>query len=674
MNTAEYMNVLRKESISGQAPTTITSAEKGLIIYKILTRMKYGSNLKEYGLTRLCKEKIICDYFILHEGSYEWTESGSLTDRQLLAKYWGNFKCWYKAQPMFLIEKYYGPEYAFYFAWMEHYIKMLIIPAILSIFILIYGISVTFSDWNVRSKEICQSEQIMCPKCHYLKCKFERLKSTCMMAYITSLFDNRMSIMFSVFVSLWSTVFMEYWQRRQAELQLQWNVKDLPYDTVTRPEYVTKARKVRYLKNSNIEYHYIPLVDKCVSYTVTTTTILLMLTLVLAAVLGVMIYRITVNVILLRRSEDKIIVNNRHIIASVTGACISATFIIIFKKLFDKLSFWLTEIENHRTQYEFDNAYILKGYGLAFVNNYAAVIYIAFFKGKFFTHPGDMGKWEEFGGLGSDICDANGCIVDLSIQLITIMVFKAFMSHGLQNFIPVLRKKFSHYKLKVNRETNLTFYEEEFFKPNTGHYFLIEEYQDMVIQYGFVVFFVAGFPLAPLLAFINNIFEVRTDASKITKSFRRPICNKVTGIGAWFGILQAITYVGVVFNAFVIAFTSMFVELEVYTHTKHRLETGFYNFTISAYNISDFVFARKHVDLLGHKLCFYPGMRYPPNHPEKYQLTPDYWFVLTMRFVAIVIFEHLVIFVKGILAYAIPDVPENVVGELARKRESTRLS
>lgn len=69
-----------------------------------------------------------------------------------------------------------------------------------------------------------------------------------------------------------------------------------------------------------------------------------------------------------------------------------------------------------------------------------------------------------------------------------------------------------------------------------------------MIQYGFVVFFVAGFPLAPVLALINNLVELRVDAYKITNHFRRPIPKKVPGIGAWMGILQAMTYVGVVTN------------------------------------------------------------------------------------------------------------------------------
>lgn len=60
--------------------------------------------------------------------------------------------------------------------------------------------------------------------------------------------------------------------------------------------------------------------------------------------------------------------------------------------------------------------------------------------------------------------------------------------------------------------------------------------------------FVAAFPLAPLCALLNNIAEIRLDAYKMVTQARRPLAERAEDIGAWEGILRAITYAAVVSN------------------------------------------------------------------------------------------------------------------------------
>lgn len=52
-----------------------------------------------------------------------------------------------------------------------------------------------------------------------------------------------------------------------------------------------------------------------------------------------------------------------------------------------------------------------------------------------------------------------------------------------------------------------------------------------VIQYSFTTIFVAAFPLAPLLAFCNNLFEIRLDAIKMMRLRRRMVPRKANDIG-----------------------------------------------------------------------------------------------------------------------------------------------
>ena len=88
---------------------------------------------------------------------------------------------------------------------------------------------------------------------------------------------------------------------------------------------------------------------------------------------------------------------------------------------------------------------------------------------------------------------------------------------------------------------------------------LISPFSFAVIQFGFVTMFVASFPLAPLFALINNIFELRADATNFAVNFRRPVAEEVKNIGVWFGILEILTKISVLVNSFVIAFTTELV-------------------------------------------------------------------------------------------------------------------
>lgn len=52
-----------------------------------------------------------------------------------------------------------------------------------------------------------------------------------------------------------------------------------------------------------------------------------------------------------------------------------------------------------------------------------------------------------------------------------------------------------------------------------------------MIQFSFTTIFVAAFPLAPLLALINNVIEIRLDAIKMVTLERRLVPKKTNDIG-----------------------------------------------------------------------------------------------------------------------------------------------
>jgi len=60
--------------------------------------------------------------------------------------------------------------------------------------------------------------------------------------------------------------------------------------------------------------------------------------------------------------------------------------------------------------------------------------------------------------------------------------------------------------------------------------------------------FSSAFPLAPICAFFNNIFEIRIDAVKYTKYKKRTIPVRTKSIGIWYPIFRFIAMLAIVTN------------------------------------------------------------------------------------------------------------------------------
>lgn len=144
--------------------STATSAEKILILNKVFETTGFGLNL--CGLSKLIKLGLIKTAYPLHDGKND--SDGSENDRQVLTtlqyhhilfyssyisqtlrENWSSFRLWYKEQPLNLIEKYYGTEIAFYFAWLGFYNFMLVPAALVGTLVfLINIIRLTATDLN----------------------------------------------------------------------------------------------------------------------------------------------------------------------------------------------------------------------------------------------------------------------------------------------------------------------------------------------------------------------------------------------------------------------------------------------------------------------------------------------------------------------------------------------
>ncbi len=83
-----------------------------------------------------------------------------------------------------------------------------------------------------------------------------------------------------------------------------------------------------------------------------------------------------------------------------------------------------------------------------------------------------------------------------------------------------------------------------------------EDYYSMMIMFGYVVFFSASFPLAPLLVLASNLVELRLSAYKMCSFTQRPAARRASGIGIWITVLQVMSIIGVLTNVAIIGFKS----------------------------------------------------------------------------------------------------------------------
>ncbi|XP_053574708.1 anoctamin-2 [Bombina bombina] len=667
--------------------TFFDNATRSRIVYEILKRTSCVKAKYSMGITTLIANNVYESAYPLHDGDYEHNK-GEMNERKLLHREWARYGAFYKYQPIDLIRKYFGEKIGLYFAWLGLYTWLLIPASLVGIIVFLYGCITIEAD--IPSKELCDQQQsfTMCPLCDK-SCDYWNLSSACGTARASHLFDNPATVFFSVFMALWATLFLEHWKRLQMRLSYFWDLTGLEEEEERikehpRPEYQTKLLLMREKDNSNgknvNKKEKLTWRDRIPAYLVNFGAVLFMMALTFSAVFGVIIYRITVASALAFSSHEGTRSNVR-VTVTATAVIINLVVILILDEIYGVVAKWLTELEVPKTEKTFEERLILKAFLLKFVNSYASIFYVAFFKGRFVGRPGSYAYI--FNDYRVEECAPGGCLMELCIQLSIIMLGKQLIQNNLFEIgIPKLKKLFR--KLKDERtepgENNLSNSREPrqweidyALEPFTG---LTPEYMEMIIQFGFVTLFVASFPLAPLFALLNNIIEVRLDAKKFVAELRRPDAVRAKDIGIWYNILSGIGKFSVIINAFVISVTSDFIPRLVYQYMYSTNGTmhGFINHTLSYFNVSHLKAGTQPENSQFEQdveVCRYKDYREPPWSQNQYDFSKQYWTVLAVRLAFVILFQNLVMFLSAVVDWLIPDIPKDISEQI--KKEKTLL-
>ncbi|KAM5247646.1 anoctamin-1 isoform 2-T2 [Ctenodactylus gundi] len=681
------------------------SKTRSTIVYEILKRTTCTKAKYSMGITSLLANGVYSAAYPLHDGDYEG-DHVEFNDRKLLYEEWASYGVFYKYQPIDLVRKYFGEKIGLYFAWLGAYTQMLIPASIVGVIVFLYGCATM--DENIPSMEMCDQKHniTMCPLCDKT-CSYWKMSSACATARASHLFDNPATVFFSVFMALWAATFMEHWKRKQMRLNYRWDLTGFEEEEDhPRAEYEARVleKSLRKESKNKEKRRHVPeestnkwkqrvksamagvkLTDKVKltwrdrfpAYFTNLVSIVFMIAVTFAIVLGVIIYRISTAAALAMNSSPSVRSNIR-VTVTATAVMINLVVIILLDEVYGCIARWLTKIEVPKTEKSFEERLIFKAFLLKFVNSYTPIFYVAFFKGRFVGRPGDYVYI--FRSFRMEECAPGGCLMELCIQLSIIMLGKQLIQNNLFEIgIPKMKKLLR--RLRRRRQSpgdpeepgkrKQRYEVDHNLEPFAG---LTPEYMEMIIQFGFVTLFVASFPLAPLFALLNNIIEIRLDAKKFVTELRRPVAVRAKDIGIWYNILRGVGKLAVIINAFVISFTSDFIPrlVYLYMYSPDGTMRGFVNHTLSSFNTSDFQSGTAPSDPLelGYEvqICRYKDYREPPWSEHKYDISKDFWAVLAARLAFVIVFQNLVMFMSDFVDWVIPDIPKDISQQIHKEK------
>ncbi|CAG9565454.1 unnamed protein product [Danaus chrysippus] len=197
--------------------------------------------------------------------------------------------------------------------------------------------------------------------------------------------------------------------------------------------------------------------------------------------------------------------------------------------------------------------------------------------------------------------------------------------------------------LILDHISEIPFWEEEYMLRSISYEEMDRKYMELANQFAMVLWFVIAFPLAPLVIYVINIFDIRIQARKFLQMSRRPLFIKAPAIG-WIKVFYFISFFSVVTNV---------INLALVTRTATRYVMTKYDKKPS--ELFDYVNYNKNPWLT----CYAPDMRTPFGKDNHEPQTPfmfciDYLLLLMYRYYFAMLFVSAMICVIFVILYLFP--------------------
>lgn len=407
-------------------------------------------------------------------------------------------EAWYSGnqlvQPLDSVNGYFGSSVAFYFSFLDFYTWSLLPPAIL-------GLSITYFSGEAERE-------------------MEESVSGSGVASVED--DSGQTVgghmIQAVFSMLWSTVFIELWKRRSSSLSYRWGTLHLAERFAEpRPGFhgdlgvnpVTGRREPlfpEWQRNLRMALASVPVVG-------------LFLGLV---VLGMLcFYWGEAQVQELHKDWDSLLSQTLLYMPSVLHIVYTNVLATVYKTVAQSL----TEYENHREESAFQSHLTAKVLVFTFFNYFAVLFHIAFFKQD---------------------------VPLLRKRLASLLIVTQLINQVTEVVIPFLVDRFVSAPNRTESEDDPQ--EDKFRNQSTLPAFpgLFAEYIELLVQFGYLSLFSCVYPLTAVLLLINNLTEIRSDAYKICKLFRKPFSPPAASMGVWQIAFEVLSFVSVVSNCWLL--------------------------------------------------------------------------------------------------------------------------
>lgn len=403
------------------------------------------------------------------------------------------------------IRNYFGENISFYFLWVSFFFTWMLFPAFLGVI----G-SIIMVD----------------PQSFIYEGKIDTFKNFRLDFYDISI------IAFGLIITIWATLFLQAWLKYESLFRYFWGMEHYE-KTEPQSEFFVPDKTIPFIIGELIRTvtSWKTQLRYMISFFVMVLMILLRCVIVFA-----LFYCLSFN--------ETTTFSELFLIAGLSCVIIKIMS-ITYETIVYKITIW----ENHEKRSQLLKAQAFKLIFFQFFNNYSGMFYIAFYKPY---HPIK--------------CYANNCLKELEWHLYTLVLIN-FVLNYLSEHCGSIKKSIRMIKYGINLWSSSNSLEHQMSCDKMNN--LIKEYNQKLIDFGYICLFSVSAPLAPLLILVLTYLQNLFDVYKVFNIYRIEMIDGSSGIESYYSKFKMFNYIGMITNTCLVLFTSpKLVHLDEYFKNK----------------------------------------------------------------------------------------------------------